>query len=489
MSYSIKTIDIFVREMPPNRMQFAIGKSSQDQGKFIEAGKRRPRALLLVRLELEYASKGEKTLIACSGDRPSFGWLDKRPGRTPDQKLHDLISLVKKAREIYLENGRKFDSPFALWHDCYKKIMAYGRANGYEDLSSSYASALFERAVIDAACRAGNLSFFDMVKTGKLGIKPEAIHPELKGYHLPDCVPANPRTHFFIRHTIGLADPIVAGDLKPENRVNDGEPETLEEYLRCYGLRYFKIKISGNRGADISRLSKIWNQVLVKVEEPAVTLDGNEAYRNIKVFADFVSDFEKTLPALFHHTLFIEQPLTRLITHDVASSDWVKEIGKRKPLLIDEADGRNDSFKKAFAIGYSGTSHKNCKGVFKSLLNRMLCFYFYDKTGRDAFLSGEDLSNMPIVPLHQDFASLGVLDIAHCERNGYHYGFGLSHLTEKEKRRVAKRHPDLYVARGKELFLNIRDGQVTTASLQTPGFGGSTMPQWDALTRLGDWEA
>ncbi len=488
MSYSIKAIDIFVREMPANRMQFAIGKSTSDEKKAIAAKKRRPRAILLVRLELEYGAETKKTVIACSGDRPSFGWLDKRPDRSPDEKLGDLIALVKRAREIYLENGREFESAFDLWYDCYRKVMALGRAEGYEELTASYASAMFERAVIDAACRAEGLSFFDMVKRDRLGIKPGVIHSELKGIHFPDYFPKTPRTLFSIRHTVGLADPVFADDLRAEDRVNDGEPETLEEYAKRDGLKYFKIKISGEPDADITRLGKIWNKVLVKVEEPVVTLDGNEAYRDIKVFADFVTEFEKKLPGLFQHTIFIEQPLTRAITHDVDTTDWVRAIGKRKPLLIDEADGTVDSFKKAFAIGYAGTSHKNCKGVFKSLLNRALCFYFYDKTGRDAFLTGEDLSNMPIVPIHQDFATLSVLDIEHCERNGHHYGFGLSHLTEDEKRRVAKNHPDLYIKRGEEMFLNIRDGEVSTASLQSVGFGGRTMPEWDALIPLDDWK-
>tara|TARA_R110002096_G_scaffold116491_1_gene252316 strand:- start:229 stop:1752 length:1524 start_codon:yes stop_codon:yes gene_type:complete len=487
MPYAIKAIDLFVREMPANRMQFAIGKSSSNEEKAIAAKQRRPRAIFLVRLELAYGTEMKQTLIACSGDRPSFGWLDKRPDRSPDQKLKDLIALVEAARTIYLKNGRHFNSPFELWHRCYEEVAAHGEALGHESLSASYASAMFERAVIDAVCRAENTSFFGMVKEDKLGIVPEAVHPELKGIQLSDHLPAAPRTRFSIRHTVGLADPITSDDLKPEDRVNDGEPETLKEYAQRDGLKYFKVKISGDPEKDLNRLDTIWNEVLIHLEEPAITLDGNEAYRDLKTFAQFVSDFEVKLPGLFQHTLFIEQPLTRALTHDPTTADWVKAIAKRKPLVIDEADGTNDSFKKAFAIGYAGTSHKNCKGVFKSLLNRALCFYFEEQTGRETFLTGEDLSNMPIVPIHQDFATLSVLDIDHCERNGHHYGFGLSHLTQEEKDRVLKNHPDLYNRRGNEVFLKIQNGEVETGSLQTPGFGGSTQPDWDELTPLDDW--
>ena len=130
---------------------------------------------------------------------------------------------------------------------------------------------------------------------------------------------------------------------------------------------------------------------------------------------------------------------------------------------------------------------KNCKGVFKSLLNRALSFQLSAATDRDAFLTGEDLSNMPIVPLHQDFAALGALDITHCERNGHHYGFGLSHLSPAEKESVARLHPDLYVERKGEWFLDIREGAVQTRSLQGKGFGGGALPDRESLVPLGEF--
>ena len=105
---------------------------------------------------------------------------------------------------------------------------------------------------------------------------------------------------------------------------------------------------------------------------------------------------------------------------DKEAEKWIRKAAERKPLLIDEADGSVNAFKKALAVGYSGTSHKNCKGVFKSLLNHALAVHRSFK-GQAAFLSGEDLQNLPVVPLHQDFTTLGILGLTHCERNGHHY--------------------------------------------------------------------
>ncbi|MEW4531495.1 hypothetical protein [Maioricimonas sp. JC845] len=480
MAYHIESIDLFVRETPPNRMTFAIGKQ---KGADAPPPKRRPRGILLVRLQL--ADDHGRRAWGTAGDRPSFGWLDKRSDYGPEEKLTRLLALVRQAREQYLAAPR-FTSPFQKWLDCLEPIKQQGATANHEGLSIAYASALFERALIDAVCRLEGLSFFEAVRQNRLGFDAAAVFPELKPIRLQDHLPARPRTQFAIRHTVGLADPLAAQDLADADRVNDGEPETLAEYVQRDGLRFFKVKISGDPDADLNRLGRIWN-VIVDVDDPVVTLDGNESYTDIDAFARFVERFEEEQLGIFQHTAFIEQPLTRALTHDPSTADAIAAITRHKPVIIDEADEDLDSFPSALEIGYSGTSHKNCKGVFKSLINFCRC-RLLEAQDRVVIQSGEDLSNMPLVPLHQDFAALGVLDILDCERNGHHYSYGLSHLTDNEKRHVRTVHRDLYTRRNDELFLNIRDGMVRCESLQCRGFGVAFAPDWDALIPLDDWD-
>lgn len=496
MPYRIDSIELFVREMPPARMKFSIGRQ---KGSVLtnDPAKRRPGAILLCRAKV---SNGEgKSAEGCSGDRPSYGWLDKRPGRNSEEKLALLLDLVEAAREKWLEAGRKFESVFSLWQVAKEEVAKVSREAGAEDLMGSYASAMMERAVIDAVCWLEDKSFHEMVKENRLGIDPGAVHPQLEGVEFGAHFPDNPRTRFWIRHTVGLVDPIDDADWPGEKRIDDGEPETLLEYVEQHRLRYFKIKVSGDAERDLARLDAIWNRALAPAaEEPVITLDGNEAWDDIEAFAGFVDRFEREIPGMWDHTLFIEQPLTRALTLDPETTPWVRRIAEKKPLVIDEADGSPEAFRKAFGIGYSGCSHKNCKGVIKSLLNRVLCAHFEETTGREVFMSGEDLSLMPIVPLHQDFAALGVLGIAHCERNGHHYAFGLSHLTKKEKDRIAELNPDLYYERDGEWFLRVNSevapypysappGQVETIHLHAAGFGTVTRPDWDALVPLAEW--
>lgn len=94
---------------------------------------------------------------------------------------------------------------------------------------------------------------------------------------------------------------------------------------------------------------------------------------------------------------------------------------------------------------------------------------------------------MPIVPLQQDFAALGLLGISHCERNGHHYSFGLEHLSPAEKQRAFRHHPDLYAKRKEELFLNIQHGKVQCGSLEKTPFGVAFEPDWNVMTPLNQW--
>ena len=267
--------------------------------------------------------------------------------------------------------------------------------------------------------------------------------------------------------------------------MNDGLPETLDEYIKTDGVVHFKVKISGQPDHDLARLERLWD-LIPKTEETVITLDANEAYTDMGRFRDFVQNLDTQSPGCFQHISYIEQPLLRSLKVTPADAKILREIGESKPVIIDEADGTLHSFKDAHAVGYSGTSHKNCKGFFKSLMNYALIAH-YGQEGESNYLSGEDLQNLPVVPLHQDFVSASILGLNDCERNGHHYNYGLSLLSDQDKTNVIKRHPDLYVKRGKEWFLNIIDGKVRCASLQCPGYGVSDEPDWASMTDMRQW--
>src|SRR5439155_284989 len=86
----------------------------------------------------------------------------------------------------------------------------------------------------------------------------------------------------------------------------------------------------------------------------------------------------------------------------------------------------DDCGDRDLSSGYAGTSHKNCKGVFKSIANAGLIARRRRQDPSARFVvSGEDLSNIGPVALLQDTAVVATLGITHAERNGHHYFKGL----------------------------------------------------------------
>ena len=133
--------------------------------------------------------------------------------------------------------------------------------------------------------------------------------------------------------------------------------------------------------------------------------------------------------------------------------------------------------------GYRGISLKNCKGVFKGLLNRGLC----GLAGGELFQSAEDLTNLPILALQQDLASVCAHGLAHAERNGHHYFRGLDHLPADEARAALDAHPDLYRELDPGVGVRIEDGRMRTGSLVCAGFGYDVAIEPPKRTPLAEW--
>ena len=158
----------------------------------------------------------------------------------------------------------------------------------------------------------------------------------------------------------------------------------------------------------------------------------------------------------------------------------MRALSKTVPLLIDEADDAVDAFSRALAIGYRGVSVKNCKGVFRALANRALCL----ARGEGAFQSSEDLTNLPVLSLQQDLATLAALGLSHSERNGHHFFPGLDVVPRAEAESALRVQPDLYERQGSRIVLRIRDGALSLGCQHAPGYGYASEIDWEARAPL-----
>ena len=261
----------------------------------------------------------------------------------------------------------------------------------------------------------------------------------------------------------------------PEDRVDDNLPQSLEACIRAYGLRHFKIKIQGKAEIDLERLRAV--AATVGKAAPAnfaFSLDGNEQYKNLDDFAAFWSAIraDSSLRQFFNHLLFIEQPLHR----SVALNPAVADLRKRPdlpPMIIDESDAEIDSLHQALALGYAGTSHKNCKGICKGIANRCLVLALASDHPDGRFLmSGEDLSNTGPVALLQDLAVQAVLGNESVERNGHHYFCGLKVFSRAWWGPLASAHSDLYtIASDGWPRVKVNDGRMVVGTVNNAPFG------------------
>jgi len=422
-----------------------------------------------------------------ASDLLAYKWFDKRPEKSPADNVADLIGIVEAARDAAIEAPAS--DVFSLWRRLDRDIQAHATAIGFLPLGASFGVSMIERAVIDAVGRAENKSFHALIGANDLGIDAGAVFDELAGTAPRDFLPATPLTRIGLRHTVGLVDPIEAEDLTGDRR-DDGLPETLGEYIQADDLRYLKIKVGGDLEADLARLERIAGCMERSGRTFETTLDGNEQYASLAEFADLMEKV-RTRPALdtfYRSILFVEQPLHRDIALAERLDDpALKAVGR--PLLIDEADGYAAAFHDALGLGYRGVSHKNCKGVIRSVLNAMLAGARSAGEGAPGryFQSAEDLTCLPLVSFQADLAVDATLGIAHSERNGHHYFSGLDHLPETEVGAALAAHPDLYETAGSDARLRTCQGFLDIASLQVPGMGFVPCPDMTRRTPVADW--
>ncbi|PSP76270.1 hypothetical protein BRC86_01745 [Halobacteriales archaeon QS_3_64_16] len=442
---------------------------------------------LLLELEVEIDGARE-TGVAMGGLYP--GWFFKDPDRSFTQGIEAMLDVFEAAWEQSTEIEAA--SPFAFRRTLYGEQRQWVGGTDLPPLAWNYGVSLVECAVIDAACRHHNVTFARAVREGLLGIDPGAIYDELEGLDPADALPDDPLREIALRHTVGLTDPLTDADVAPGECPEDSLPYTLEEGIAEYGVDRFKIKLSADIERDRKRLGRIAGVLAdCGLETYAVSLDANEGYGDIETFC---RDWERLAsdPALedfLESVLYVEQPLARdaALGSDTARvlPDW-DEI----PVLIDESDDRPGSLSRALECGYAGTSHKNCKGIFKGIVNRCLIEHRRRTDPEGTYLlSAEDLTTLGPIELTQDLAVAATLGATHVERNGHHYYRGLDPFPEEGTEETLAAHDDLY-RRHEDDFatLAIEDGRLDLNSVVDAPFGRAIEIDSNRFTPLAQWD-
>ncbi|MEP9352275.1 mandelate racemase [Xanthobacter sp. KR7-65] len=427
-------------------------------------------AVLTVRIEAADGRSAHGIAAECLLPK----WFDKNPELSNDDNVEQLRTSLAVALELYGALGA--DTPFGLSAAVYGAQQARCAALGLNPLVASYGPALVDRAILDALGRMLGLSFAAMIRGNLAGITvTSGLTPDLDGFDLPRFLAhLQPTDTIGVRHTVGLVDPLTAAD--PREGPPDGLPQTLEEVVKTYGCRYYKLKAGGDMAADLDRLTRIAGVLDATAGEYRATLDGNEQYSDVDGIVELWRRMAETpaLARLCASILYIEQPISRT----VALERQVGLLAAEKPVMIDESDATLDAFPRAISLGYNGVSSKTCKGFYKSILNAARIARRNAELGESRFfLSAEDLCTWAGISTQQDLALVALLGLTHVERNGHHYLDGMSFAPDAEQDAFVKAHPDLYARTpGKPARLLISGGMLAIGSLDCPGFAVGVPP-------------
>jgi len=436
-------------------------------------------------VEVDFSGKIVKG-ISSEGLPPK--WFTKNPDTTFEEDLPEMITVLSTALDF--SKKIRADTIFEFWVELYEVQERWAKEENIPPLLAHLGSSLVERALIDAFCRASKKSFHEVLRKNDLGVSLGYFYDELKGSQPADWLPDKPLNQIIARHTVGLGDPLLGSEITKKDRCQDGLPQALDEVIDEYNITHFKIKICGEIETDLPRLESIATLLKSKIEDFKFTLDGNEQFSSI---SEFRVHWEKLKGnALLNsflnedHLLFVEQPLHRdFALNDDVSRD-IHQWDLCPSMIIDESDGEISSLQRALDLGYRGTSHKNCKGVFKGIANA--CKIQFNRQTKDGewIISGEDLANVGPVALLNDLSVMSSLGINHVERNGHHYFAGLSVYPKDLQEKICLAHPDLY-SFGQLDFpsLIINNGLISLDSLTRSAFGCGLELDEENVKKLG----
>ena len=196
------------------------------------------------------------------------------------------------------------------------------------------------------------------------------LNDQFRGEFLDRYILVKPKARMPLYHLVGALDPITASDVG--QRVGDGLPETLPEWIGYNGVTHIKIKLNGSDLIwDVDRVVAVdratsETQRSRGVSQWFYSLDFNEKCPNVDYLLAFLHQLRERAPDGFSRIQYVEQPTKRDLKDDRANV--MHRAAKLVPVVIDESLVDLESLELAVAMGYSGVALKACKEQSQVLL-------------------------------------------------------------------------------------------------------------------------
>jgi L-alanine-DL-glutamate epimerase-like enolase superfamily enzyme len=232
-------------------------------------------------------------------------------------------------------------------------------------------ASAFDAAIHDAFGKAHGLNCYRTY--GPEFMQHDLAHylgPEYKGEFPSRYLSRAPKSRMPVYHLVSAIDPIEDADIV--QRVNDGLPETLPEWIRYNGLTHLKIKLNGDdRKWDVERVLRVdkvtaQTQAQRGVKDWVYSLDFNEKCPNVEYLLDFLHEVKRRSPPGYERIQYVEQPTARdLKAHP---ENEMHAAAKLVPVVIDESLTDVEALLIACKMGYTGVALKACKGQSHMML-------------------------------------------------------------------------------------------------------------------------
>lgn len=193
------------------------------------------------------------------------------------------------------------------------------------------------------------------------------LNDDFKGDSLDRYVQAKPRDWIWMFHSVGGLDAVTDSDLT--ERLDDGMPETLGEWIKRDHLQRIKIKLQGeNLEWDIARtvaIDRVAREARPDVEWKYCS-DFNERCPDVEYVMEYLRKVKELSPQAYESILYLEQPTQRDLRANPANK--MHAASKEHPVVIDESLTDLESLLLAREMGYTGACLKACKGQSHAVL-------------------------------------------------------------------------------------------------------------------------
>jgi L-alanine-DL-glutamate epimerase-like enolase superfamily enzyme len=236
------------------------------------------------------------------------------------------------------------------------------------DLAIALATSPLDIALHDAYGRLHGKNSFDCFTQEHVGTDlSHFLDEEFLGKDFSEIIAPKTAPTLFLYHLVGSLDPLSKDDLN--RKIDDGLPETLEDWIRTQQLSHLKIKLTGKElDADVGRVVEI-DRIASRAfptKQFSYSLDFNEACENEDYVIDFLERLERLNREAVPKIHYIEQPMGRDLR--LRKEVTMHRVSRLKPVVIDESLTDLEMLRFAKQQGYSGVAVKACKGVSDSIL-------------------------------------------------------------------------------------------------------------------------